>query len=68
MGKMINTRIAFEKLQGITGTYSSWMNSKIKKYGITDYKVTYSKKDRRKLTIFIEKEDWEKILEGVRVN
>lgn len=65
MAKMINTRIAFEK-SGINSTYVSWMQSKIRSHGIDNYRVTYSRENRRKLTIFMEKEDWEKIIGGLK--
>lgn len=59
---MINTRKAFEKLPNPKAGYTAWMKYKIKKHGITDFKITYSKENKRKLTIHIREEDWEKIV------
>lgn len=62
---MINTRKAFEKLPKQKAGYSSWMQYKIRKHSITDFKITYSRENRRKLTIFMEKEDWDKIAKEI---
>lgn len=62
---MVNTRKAFEKLPKQKAGYSSWMQYKIRKHSITDFRITYSKEDKRKLTFHLKEEDWEKIAKEI---